>query len=63
MDVAARDLRDHRSKCLRCAQAVEAITITSHAKPVAKRSPPDAVKAPRPDPLVNVARSRRLAVR
>ena len=55
MDVATRDLKDHLSEYLKRVQAGEEITITSHGKPVAKLSPPDAVKAPRPDPLANVA--------
>ena len=55
MDVATRDLKDHLSEYLKRVQAGEKITITSHGKPVAKLSPPDAVKALRPDPLANVA--------
>ena len=55
MDIATRDLKDHLSEYLKRVQAGEEITITSHGKPVAKLSPPDAVKAPRPDPLANVA--------
>ena len=55
MDVATRDLKDHLSEYLKRVQAGEEITITSHGKPVAKLSSPDAVKAPRPDPLANVA--------
>ena len=55
MDIATRDLKDHLSEYLKRVQAGEEITITSHSKPVAKLSPPDAVKAPRPDPLANVA--------
>ena len=54
MDVATRNLKDHLSAYLNRAHAGEEITITSHGKPVAKLSPPDAVKAPRPDPLANV---------
>ena len=45
MDVATRDLKDHLSEYLKRVQAGEEITITSHGKPVAKLSPPDAVKA------------------
>ena len=55
MDIATRDLKDHLSEYLKRVQAGEEITITSHGKPVAKLSSPDAVKAPRPDPLANVA--------
>ena len=55
MDVATRDLKDHLSEYLKRVQGGEEITITSHGKPVAKLSPPDAVIAPRPDPLANVA--------
>ena len=55
MDVATRDLKDHLSEYLKRVQAGEEITITSHGKPVAKLSSPDAVNAPRPDPLANVA--------
>ena len=55
MDVGTLDLKDHLSEYLNRAHAGEEITITSHGKPVAKLSPPDAVKARRPDPLANVA--------
>ena len=55
MHIATRDLKDHLSEYLKRVQAGEEITITSHGKPVAKLSPPDAVNAPRPDPLANVA--------
>ena len=59
MHIATRDLKDHLSEYLKRVQAGEEITITSHGKPVAKLSPPDAVKVPRPDPLANVAWIRR----
>lgn len=55
MDIATRDLKDHLSEYLKRVQAGEEITITSHGKPVAKLSPPDVLKVPRPDPLANVA--------
>ena len=41
MEIATRALKDRLSECLQRASAGEALTITSHGKPVARLLPPE----------------------